>query len=73
MHLFFFLLILPSWQVMVAGAAAVERGGRDTADLHTEWLRVRDLQEQAAATLAEAEAARDSSRLVVARADSARR
>lgn len=58
---------------MVAGAAAVERGGRDTADLHTEWLRVRDLQEQAAATLAEAEAARDSSRLVVARADSARR
>lgn len=73
MHLFFFLLILPSWQVMVAGAAAVERGGRDTVDLHTEWLRVRDLQEQAAATLAEAEAARDSSRLVVARADSARR
>uniref|UniRef100_A0A0D3GN66 Uncharacterized protein n=1 Tax=Oryza barthii TaxID=65489 RepID=A0A0D3GN66_9ORYZ len=59
--------------VMVAGAAAVERRGWDTADLHTEWLRVRDLQEQAAATLAEAEAARDSSRLAVARADSARR
>ncbi|EEE66715.1 hypothetical protein OsJ_23387 [Oryza sativa Japonica Group] len=59
--------------VMVAGAAAVEHGGRDTTDLHTEWLRVWDLQEQAAATLAEAEAARDSSRLAVARADSARR
>uniref|UniRef100_A0A0E0E891 Uncharacterized protein n=1 Tax=Oryza meridionalis TaxID=40149 RepID=A0A0E0E891_9ORYZ len=59
--------------VMVAGAAAIERGGRDTADLHTEWLRVRDVQEQAAATLVEAEAARDSSRLAVARTDSARR
>lgn len=57
----------------MAGAAAVERRGRDTADLHTEWLRVQDLQEQAAATLAEAEAARDPSRLAVARADSARR
>ncbi|BAT00403.1 Os07g0189200 [Oryza sativa Japonica Group] len=67
------LLRVLGWQVMVAGAAAVEHGGRDTTDLHTEWLRVWDLQEQAAATLAEAEAARDSSRLAVARADSARR
>lgn len=57
---------------MVAGAAAVERGGRDAAGLHSERLHVQELREQASTAIAEAEAAQDSSRAAVSREDFAR-
>uniref|UniRef100_A0A0D9WRL2 Uncharacterized protein n=1 Tax=Leersia perrieri TaxID=77586 RepID=A0A0D9WRL2_9ORYZ len=61
---------------MVVGAAAVERGGRDVAGLHAERLRIQELQEKAFFVFAEAETARDTSRvahdITVARVELAR-